>query len=260
MKIRVLSDLHLEFQDWVPPAVEADVVVLAGDINLGADAVSWARRRFGGLPVIYIPGNHEFYGRDLSATLELLRTEGRREGVTVLEGSGVVIAGVRFLGATLWTDFALMKECASCGHVDSDEPMEAHARNHAASGMNDFHVIRYKGRRFTPRDSQEIHFEQRRFLETKLAQEFDGPTVVVTHHLPSVRSVARRFSKSILNAAFASDLTALFGPKVPLWIHGHTHDSCDYIEQGTRVVCNPRGYLPADPNPGFKPDLVVEVP
>jgi 3',5'-cyclic AMP phosphodiesterase CpdA len=81
MKLRVLSDLHLEFLDWTPPAVEADVVVLAGDIHGGVRGVEWARRQFPDTPVIYVPGNHEFYGGRLQDVLTALRKEARRFGV-----------------------------------------------------------------------------------------------------------------------------------------------------------------------------------
>ena len=264
MKIRVLSDLHLEFLDWTPPSATADVIVLAGDISSGTDGIAWARQHFKNTPVIYVPGNHEFYGKDLNATLDLLRAEGRRLDVTVLDGEEVVIDGVRFLGATLWTDFKMAhKPCSVC-HSYSHDSMaaEIHARIHAQQGMTDFSPrfgIRYGQRHFKPSDSVDIHDRMRKWLEERLAAPFDGKTVIVTHHLPSERSVAPRFAKDILTAAFASDLTALFGPTVSLWIHGHTHDSFDYVERGTRVVCNPRGYLPQEPNPDFNPYLVVKI-
>ena len=109
MRIRVLSDLHLEFKDWKPPKADADadVVVLAGDIHVGVKGIEWARRSFPSIPIVYVAGNHEFYGEHIhDMTQELLR-EGRRLGVDVLDARSAVIGGVRFLGATLWTDFAL---------------------------------------------------------------------------------------------------------------------------------------------------------
>jgi hypothetical protein len=106
-KIRVLSDLHLEFQDWVPPKSDADIVVLAGDIHVGVHGIEWARRRFPLTPVVYVPGNHEYYGGSLQAVREELYARGKCLGVDVLDGRKSVIGGVRFLGATLWTDFAL---------------------------------------------------------------------------------------------------------------------------------------------------------
>ena len=110
----------------------------------------------------------------------------------------------------------------------------------------------------TPGDSWQIHRERREWLRRMLGEPVPGPTVVVTHHAPSDRSISTKYSGDTLNAAFASDLTDLMGPAV-LWIHGHMHNSSDYIERGTRVICNPRGYMPFEPNPDFNPDLVVEV-
>ena len=66
MRIHVLSDLHFEFQKWRNAIdvneIEADVTVLAGDIAVGLEGVAWALKAFK-RPVIYIMGNHEFYGQ-----------------------------------------------------------------------------------------------------------------------------------------------------------------------------------------------------
>lgn len=251
VKIRVLSDLHLEFQDWNPPAVEADILVLAGDIHSGTRGIEWARRQFPLLPILYVPGNHEFYGRDLEATLSDLQKTGRRFGVDVLQGRGVAIGGVRFLGATLWTDFALH---------GADAPALRRAMSDAKYGMNDFRIIRHGAHGlFRPEHARAMHLEQVSWIRQELAAEVPGPTVLVTHHLPHPRSIHRKYWGSALNPSFASDLSHLMGPPLAAWIHGHTHDSCDYIESGTRVVCNPRGYAPFELNAAFDPILTIEV-
>jgi predicted phosphodiesterase len=251
LKIRVLSDLHLEFRDWTPPATHADVVVLAGDIHVGVDGLEWARRHFGSTPVVYVPGNHEFYGARLQDVLAALREAGERLGISVLDADAIVCEGVRFLGATLWTDFALYGR--EPGRI-------ARAMADAQYGMNDFRVIRYGVTGlFRPEQARDIHLAQVRWLETTLAEPFEGTTVVVTHFLPHRKSINAKYQGDALNPAFASDLDSLVRPPVALWIHGHTHESCDYVVNGTRVVCNPRGYLPMEPNPGFQPDFVVDV-
>ena len=136
MRIRVLSDLHLEFQGWMPPAATADVVVLAGDVHVGADGLDWAQRQFAGAPVVYVPGNHEYYGSDLSEMLTELRVAARGRGIHLLDGDEIIIDGVRFLGATLWTDFELY----------GPEPHEvARAMAAAQQGMRDYRVIRQRG-------------------------------------------------------------------------------------------------------------------
>ena len=251
MKIRVLSDLHLEFLDWVPPKLHADIVVLAGDIHVGVRGIEWARRSFPLNPVIYVPGNHEFYGGNMRDVSEELLVQGRRLGVDVLDGRSAVIGSVRFLGATLWTDFALH----GADPKSVDRAMAA-----AQAGMSDFQLIRYNGNKtFRPAEARAIHAERVRWLRAQLADEFVGNTIVVTHHLPLRQSVHSKYGMSDLNPSFASDLSDLMGPRASVWIHGHTHESFDYVVNGTRVVCNPRGYLPMEPNEAFDPLLTIDV-
>jgi predicted phosphodiesterase len=247
MKLHILSDIHLEFARFDPPATDADVVVLAGDIGIGAHAVEWAAVTFP-QPVVLVPGNHEYYGGHLKNTLTRMKRTAEGTQVRVLDGEAVVLGGVRFLAATLWTDFQLTRNPLLAQH-------EAQAR------MTDYRRIRTAAyRRLRPPDTRAAHVAARRFLEQALAQPFDGRTVVVTHHAPSDRSVSRRFrSDAHLNAAYASDLEGLMGREVALWVHGHTHDSLDYQVGETRVVCNPRGYIPSEPNPAFDAGLLVEV-
>ena len=202
-------------------------------------------------PILYVPGNHEFYGRDVQETLSDLQRAGRRFGVDVLHGRGVVIGGVRFLGATLWTDFALH---------GTDAPALDRAMSDVKRGISDFSIIRYGGRRpFPPEHARAMHLEQAGWIGERLADEFPGPTIVISHHLPHPRSIHRKYWGSSLNPSFASDLSHLMGPAVAAWIHGHTHESCDYVEQGTRVLCNPRGYGPFELNTSFDPILTIQI-
>jgi predicted phosphodiesterase len=249
MKIRVLSDLHLEFYDWTPPAAEADVVVLAGDIHVGSRGLEWARKQFPTTPVIYVAGNHEFYGGQMSEVLAALREVADRLGVHLLEADELVLDDTRFLGATLWTDFALY----------GTGPGLLRSMDVAKQGINDFRLIRRDGGPFRPEHAREIHLAQVSWLEAKLNEVFDGPTVVITHYLPLRQSIHPRYAGDPFNPAFASDLARLVKPPVMLWIHGHTHESFDYVVDGTRIVCNPRGYLPMEPNSAFDPRFVVEV-
>jgi hypothetical protein len=226
------------------------VVVLAGDIHVGTRGIGWASRHFAGTPVIYVPGNHEHYGGRLQDVLAALQEEGRRRGVHVLEQEEVTLGGVRFLGATLWTDFEL---------YGSDPASMERAMNIAEAGMSDFQVVRYADEgRLRPAHVRQIHLDQVRWLDERLASG-SGPAVVVTHHLPHARSIHPRFEGGPFGPAFASDLARLLRPPIALWIHGHTHDSMDYMVNGTRVVCNPRGYIPYEPNEGFDPRLTVAV-
>lgn len=232
MRLRVFSDLHLEFSGFKPPPVEADLVILAGDIDVGASGLQWAREAFT-TPVLYVAGNHEYYGQHWDGLrLELAAVSDAR--VQFLERGCVVSGGVRFLGATLWTDFALFGE----GHRDL-------AMLAAGQRMNDYRMIHAGGPsgRLTPALSRQWHEDTLRWLDETLAQPFGGPTVVISHHLPHPASVEERFRRNLVSAAYASNLSALITRHAPaLWIHGHSHNSFDYQVGATRVLSNPRGY------------------
>jgi hypothetical protein len=152
---------------------------------------------------------------------------------------------VRFLGCTLWSDFALYGPAGRAVAIESLRRVAP-----------DFRVIAYGERRFTTDDWLALHRAHRAWLEARLAAPFAGPTVVVTHFLPHPGSIAPRFATHPLNPAFASDLQPLVA-RATLWIHGHSHAASDYRAGGARVVCNPRGY-PGEPT-GFRPDFVVTI-
>lgn len=251
MKLHVLSDLHLGFRDFDPPETAADLLVLAGDVDVGlrgmAAAQTWARGR----PVLYVAGNHEFYGEALPRHLRKLEAAAEGSPVRFLEDREVVIGGVRFLGCTLWTDFDLLG--------DRREGIDA-----ARSIMNDYRQIRVEPefRRLRPQDTEAMHRRSIRWLGERLDADFDGATVVITHAAPSLRSVAPRHRGDPLSAAFASDLEWMLDGRAALWIHGHTHFCCDYEIGGTRVVANARGYPgeeAAEDARAFDPAFVVEV-
>lgn len=242
MRIRVLSDLHLEVAPFDPPAAAADVVVLAGDIGNGAAGVEWAKRHFAG-PVVFVAGNHEPFDAEFHATAAALRAAAAGSNVRVLDCEETVLGGVRFLGCTLWSDFELY---GPPGRTVAIESLRRVAP--------DLRVIAFGDRRFTTEDWLALHRVHRAWLEERLAPAHAGPTVVVTHFLPHPGGIAPRFATHPLNPAFASDLGPLVA-RAALWIHGHTHAASEYVVGGTRVVCNPRGY-PGEPT-GFRPDLVV---
>lgn len=275
MRILVYSDLHLEFPNAlarfrVPDELDFDAVILAGDIRKHTHGIEWAARTFAGKRIFYVMGNHEAYGAHLFGLLEQMREVARECGVIFLEQDEWIDhqAGIRFLGATLWTDFRLF----------GDGIERTFAMKLARRSMPDFEVIRVgslkvdplnpdvrdlSGGILTPADSVKLHSWARSWLTDKLAEPFDGKTVVVTHHLPSRASVAARFADQAISAAFASDMDSLVGKVDGLWIHGHTHDSFDYTMGKCRVICNPRGYpdriKDATENERFRDDLVVEV-
>jgi predicted phosphodiesterase len=250
MRLHVLSDLHLEFAPFDPPAQDFDAVVLAGDIHVGTNGLAWARTKFPDTPIVYVPGNHEYYGHDWDALRAPLRDAAARHGIHLLDRDEVRIRDVRILGCTLWTDFDLY------GEARRAEAMQA------SLALFDYTRIRSHGRLLTPDETRERHFGDRAWLEARLAEGAMGAraTVVVTHMLPSFRSTAERYRPLLSSAGFASHLDGLVR-SADLWIHGHTHDSFDYREERCRVVCNPRGYRrrsQAFENAGFLPGLVVE--
>lgn len=245
MKIHLLSDLHLEFTDFDPPATDADVVVLAGDIHTKGRSVEWAQERFD-KPVVLVMGNHDYWGGSLLHTREKAKAQARGSNVHFLHNEEVVIEGVRFLGATLWTDFALLgKQKLSMWDAENR--------------MNDYRKIRNETfGRLKAYQLQAQHAKSRFFLQNALAAPFDGPTVVVTHHAPTGRAIPAHYEDHDLSASYASSLEFMMG--VPrYWLHGHIHESHRLDVQGTQVVCNPRGYDPIELNPNFNPALVLEV-
>lgn len=248
MNIQLFSDLHLEFLDYAAPqSAKADVVVLAGDIHTKARGIAWAAKTFS-CPVIYVPGNHEYYSGSLGHTLDKMKAAAQGTHVHLLHDEEVVIDGVRFLGGTLWTDFRLT----------GNEPL---AQWDAQQRLNDYKRIRTASfQKALPKNFLAAHARTRNFLWEKLETAHSGRTVVVTHHAPSGESIPQHYRGDSLSAAYASSLEAMMGAdKVALWVHGHIHDSLDYDVHGTRVVCNPRGYAPGHLNPDFNPELVLEV-
>lgn len=252
MKLHILSDLHNEFSTYQPADVDADVIVLAGDIWKGERGIAWARETWPEKRIIYVAGNHEFYGKNRMHTLSALRITARECNVDFLDNDEVVIDKTRFLGCTLWTDFELF------GREHRLECMYE-----GQQSLNDFRVIYEGPGHFSPTRSVELHEKSIAWLKANLDKPFDGQTVVVTHHLPSFMSVAPHYQNSKLSACFASRLDHMTnGEKVQLWIHGHTHDNFDYKLNGTRVMCNPRGYCTfssGNENPNFNPYLVADV-
>ncbi|WP_075879826.1 metallophosphoesterase [Vreelandella massiliensis] len=254
MKLRVLSDLHLEhFDDGrTLPDVPADVVVLAGDIHEGTRGLAWAAARFPDQPILYVPGNHEFYGHSMPLLREQLRAEAQRLGIHLLDNSSVAIDGVKFLGSTLWTDFALY---ADASVEDTERTFQR-----ALAYMPDFHLIEQpEGNTFSPEESQRLHRKAATWLMRELAAHFDGPKVVITHHAPLADCIPPRYQGDSLSPAFASHLPHLMG-NAALWVHGHVHETVDLDCQGTWVMANPGGYPNEFDAPSFVPDRVVEVP
>jgi predicted phosphodiesterase len=251
VRLHVLSDLHLERDPQIPDAVDADVVVLAGDVGRGTAGVEWARAWADGRPVLYAAGNHEFYGHSIPGLIGELRRAAAGSGVRVLENDELILGGVRFLGCTLWSDF----------EFDGAERREV-AMQLCQRVVNDYAQIRLDpgDRVLVPADTRTLHLASRRWLTARLAEPYRGPTVVVTHHAPLIRTRPPLPQLRAVAGAFASDLTDLMGAdRAAAWIFGHTHRFADLDVRGTRILSNPLGY-PEEPVAEFDPTLVVDVP
>ena len=250
MRLHVLSDLHLEHSPFEPAEVDAELVILAGDVAPGLAGVEWAKDAFGGRPVLYVSGNHEFYGHSLPRLTHELKLATAGSHVSVLERDELVIDGVRFLGCSLWSDFDF------AGRENRENSMRVCERV-----VNDYKQIRLSDpeRSLLAEDTRRLHLASRAWLAERLAQPHAGPTVVVTHHSPVVREPPANPVLAAIAGAFASDLTELMGGDVvDLWVFGHIHRAIDMEVKGTRVLANQRGY-PHEPVAGFDPQLVIEL-
>lgn len=240
MRITYFSDVHLEFGNCRFPRHNGDIVVAAGDIAPGVNAIPWLMQSKD-IPVVYVAGNHEFYGGDSCSTLALIRKSSENSSmVHFLERNSFEYEGVRFLGATLWPGF---------NHGDRV------VMHRLENKMNDFVYIRCGYRKIRAQDMLRSHYSCLTWLIDQLATKFDGPTVVVTHYAPSMESwhLAQTDQK---RHAYCSDIEYLASRyDIDLWIHGHTHTRRRYtIGNNTVVACNARGYY------GVETDKVGLIP
>lgn len=251
MRFALYSDLHLEFAPWEPPAIEVDVVILAGDIGSHTHGIEWAAKAFPQVPdILYVAGNHEYYDAHLGLLDELQKPFWEQFGVQFLERRCIEVAGVRFLGCTLWSGFDLY------GRDSVDIHMAASRRS-----INDYWMIRaHEGRRLEPRDTRKLHQSAVRWLECELSKPFDGKTVVVSHFAPHPRCVAPQHQGSDVSPYFVTDLSRIMERHpIDVWCYGHTHTNISFVSEfGCHVIANQRGY-PGERDLQFQADFVLEV-
>lgn len=269
MKIQIVSDLHLEFNNMVIKNAGADTLCLAGDICLAehlydhmvpgsnkANGLLAARYRtfFDNVSkefdrVLYIMGNHEHYSGLWNDTADHLREAlDPWPNVTLMDNSWLNFGKTRIVGTTLWTDF------------NDGDPL---TMLNIKSIMNDYHTVRIRRgsvyHKLRPIDTFEEHNRSKELI--KIATEtWDGDVVILGHHAPSRNSIHEKYRHDIIsNGAFCSNLDdfIISQPKIKLWIHGHVHNPFDYQIGDCRVVCNPYGY-PGEKT-DFNPNFVVEV-
>lgn len=288
MLLHVISDVHLEFQKWRSTwnvgALECDVHVLAGDIGVGLSGIAWALEAFT-RPVIYVFGNHEYYGQHpMTKLLDKARAKVAGTHVHLLDNDAVTLSGengeqVRFIGATLWTDF--------CIHGLEQQQFMMHYAGQTMSDYANIFVTRRGGRygrnastgfwepgltatrsgdRLTPGKALSLHHDSRDFIEQELTAAPQGralgeKTVVVTHHAPSARSLPYGEAATQTDAAYASHLDHLVA-KTNLWVHGHVHEAKEIeLADGGRIAVNCRGYRDHGPESveDFRWNRVIEI-
>lgn len=259
MRAHVMSDIHLEHMrkhdgDKFYEQLEelhknnhAPLLILAGDIcQVWRHEIFWqshlARIAAFYERVIYVPGNHEYYGSsfyEVDQYLEQLENTPNLHNVIVLQdGDLTSFQGQKFYGGTMW--FAR----------DGWQHWQK-------KGMNDFYVI--KG--FEP----EVYLRNQKFLDG-YAKHANNDLVVISHHAPTEASIAHRFQGSDLNPFFCFDMTPYLneGTAPKLWIHGHMHDACDYTHSEGKtkmqVWCNPHGYPHEGANTQFWNRIVIDIP
>ena len=270
MNIQFLSDLHLDISKHLE-LPGGDVLIVAGDACEARELVSEHHSTKelpytgGKFPcydffefecakykkVFYVMGNHEHYrGKFWKTKTELERV--LPKNITVLENQCEVYEGVVFIGATLWTD------------MNKGDPITLHSMQNY---MNDykaitFHYPQYNAyHKMRPMDTVNMHIESKRYIEEKAKQYADMPVVVITHMGPTHMSINDKYKGELSNGAYVSDLSNLIldNPNIKVWVHGHVHDPVDYMVGDTRVVCNPRGYLPWEEDNGFLAGQYFEV-
>jgi Icc-related predicted phosphoesterase len=247
MKIQILSDLHLEFEDHHYLSCDCDVVVLAGDIATKGLGVKWALKHIKDKPVIYVLGNHEFYGKTYPKHIYELKELAENTNIHILEKDVKTVNGVNFIGTTLWTDFEILGDPRIAGY-ECQQVMTDYKKIRRLPGYSKIRSL----------DTAIYHKHSKAWLQKELEQRTGEMNVVVTHHGPSIQSVPEYYREDIVTSAYVSDMEELilkYQPKA--WIHGHLHNSSDYLIGNTSILCNPKGY-PIELNPEFNPMKILE--
>ncbi len=265
MKLHILSDLHNEFLRggrsvsshlWkgTIPEIDADLIILAGDIDVGLEGIDWIIQESVRLnkEMVYVLGNHEFYRHEYYSLKEDIASKAKAANIHFLDCKTLEIGDVRVLGLTLWTDYL----------ADKALPQDL-AMFYAGKGLADHQLIQIKSsgnyKRFKPEDTLQLHQMEKHWLEEELKKPFAGKTVVVSHHAPHPVCIHPDYPNSPIGPAFYSDLGELIDKyDIDLWIYGHTHSNLDAVVSDTRIISNQAGY-PGERVKSFDPLFVVDV-
>lgn len=281
MKIKIVSDLHLEFSDIdIQNDQDYDLLILSGDIMVAEDLHDHPRTDISPTPeikkilgrrhiaanryrdflsrcndrfphTIYVAGNHEFYHGKWHQSLDTLNDEcSFYKNVYFLENQTKEIDNITFIGTSLWTD------------MNKGDPITMHS---IRDFMNDYQLIREDSvgfRKLKPYDTVIRHLKSLEFIKKTVEADLTKKYVVVGHHSPSKASTHPQYRDEYIgNGAYSSDLSnfILDHPQIKIWTHGHTHHPFDYMIGSTRIVCNPRGYEGYEPDSGWDPNIVIEI-
>lgn len=266
-----MSDLHLEGHPGFQPrpAPGAELLVLAGDIGSYQSGSRLRDDDFGlarfsplhgwPVPVLFVPGNHEYDALDFDATHARLRETCERLGITWLEREVLVRGGVRFVGTTLWSDFdALVLQPGQPEPTLQEQLKLRHKAFRAANFYLRKAAALRNGEPWLAEGWREQALACQQWLRAALAQPFDGTTVVVTHFAPSLRSADPRYGVNPATAGFCNSLQDLMA-RSQFWLHGHLHCQHDYVEAGCRVVANTLGYAGKGEQEGFREHFVLDL-
>lgn len=250
-----LSDLHFEWDNQIFDYNKiidkkvADIAVLAGDIAGGVYALNFIKHLLSlGYKVIYVLGNHEFYNKNIFELIfqwqEISKT---LDNFYFLNNESVVIDGVEFFGSTLWSSLGTKNDL---DEIDNSVKMNLKNSKDFLSIL-DFNIDTMKS----------MFYDSWNKLRDLIDNSKSKTKVVVSHYAPSEKSIHEYYyGKKIENLMFYSELSNYIAySDLNLWIHGHVHNSFDYMIYNTRIICNPRGYLRLGMiNPDFKwIDLVI---
>jgi hypothetical protein len=271
VKIQLLSDLHLEVHPLYQPrpAPEAQLLVLAGDIGSYQNGSLLAGDDFGlerfsprlgwPVPVLYVPGNHEYDNFDFDVAHQRLRETCERLGITWLEREVVTMERVRFVGTTLWADFDALVTDQDRSRADQAVVLKKRGKAFRAANyyLQKTGTTRGGEAMLAPAwREQALVCEQ--WLRRALAEPFDGTTVAITHFAPTLRSADPRYGLTPGTAGFCNSLDELL-PLAQLWLHGHLHCQRDYLAGGCRIVANTLGYAARGEQEGFREQFVLDV-
>lgn len=281
MKIQLLSDLHLEVHPHftATPAPGAHVLVLAGDIGSYQYGSLLPGQHFGlerfsplpqwagwPVPVLFVPGNHEYDAQDWDQAHTRLRRSCDALGIAWLEREVVRLRDVRFVGTTLWSDFEALIINAQVRDIAQQLRMRDKAFRAANFYLKKTGASR-NGAPFMAAQIREQALQCQAWLTEALAKPHPGPTVAVTHFAPSLLSADPRYGLAPGTAGFCNALDALL-PRAQLWLHGHLHTPIDYLLRGLqadgdawqcRVIANPLGYAAKGEQDAFDPQFTVDL-